>query len=99
VLPGLPSNEKNSFDHHNSYNKGPNLALFSFTESPSNSLPTIKFSKNHITFSYHNNMPKTAKAKIWPLRTLGVKVGVAEQLMLQLGADTLLRGLHVRVLL
>jgi hypothetical protein len=44
-------------------------------------------------------MPKTAKAKIWPLRTLGVKVGVAEQLMLQLGADTLLRGLHVRVLL
>jgi hypothetical protein len=26
VLPGLPSNEKNSFDHHNSYNKGPNLA-------------------------------------------------------------------------
>jgi hypothetical protein len=24
VLPGLPSNEKNSSDHHNSYNKGPN---------------------------------------------------------------------------
>jgi hypothetical protein len=73
VLPGLPSNEKNYFDHHNSYNKGPNLAFFSFTESPSNSLPTIKFPKNHITSSYHNNMPKTAKAKIWPLRTLGVK--------------------------
>jgi hypothetical protein len=26
VLPTLPSNEKNSFDHHNSYNKAPNLA-------------------------------------------------------------------------
>jgi hypothetical protein len=26
VLPALPSNNKNSFDHHNSYNKGPNLA-------------------------------------------------------------------------
>jgi hypothetical protein len=31
VLPGLPSNEKNSSHHHNSYNKGPNLAFFSFT--------------------------------------------------------------------
>jgi hypothetical protein len=72
VLLGLPSNEKNPFDHHNSYNKGPNLAFFSFTESPSNSLPTIKFPKNHITSSYHNNMPKIAEAKIWPLRTLGV---------------------------
>jgi hypothetical protein len=38
VLPGLPSNEKNSSDHHNSYNKDPNLAFFSFTESPSNFL-------------------------------------------------------------
>jgi hypothetical protein len=75
-MPRLPSNEKNSSDHHNSYNKGPNLAFFSFTESPSNSLPTIKFPKNHITSSYHSNMPKTAKAKIWPLGTLGVKVDV-----------------------
>jgi hypothetical protein len=73
VLPDLPSNENNSFDHHNSYNKGPNLAFFSFTKSPSNSLPTIKFPKNHITSSYLSNMPKTTKAKIWPLRTLGVK--------------------------
>jgi hypothetical protein len=73
VLPGLPSNEKKSSDHHNSYNKGPNLAFFSFTESPSNSLPTIKFPKNHITSSYHSNMPEIAKAKIWPLGTLGVK--------------------------
>jgi hypothetical protein len=45
VLPGLPSNEKNSYDHHNSYNKGPNLALFSFTESPSNSPRTINSQK------------------------------------------------------
>jgi hypothetical protein len=73
VLPRLPSNENNSSDHHNSYNKGPNLVFFSFTKSPSNSLPTIKFPTNHITSSYHNNMPKTSKAKIWPLRTLGVK--------------------------
>jgi hypothetical protein len=36
-------------------------------ESPSNSLLTIKFPKNHITSSYHSNMPKIAKAKIWPL--------------------------------
>jgi hypothetical protein len=36
---------------HYSYNKGPNLAFFSFTESPSNSLPTIKFPKNNITSS------------------------------------------------
>jgi hypothetical protein len=57
----LPLNEKNSYDHHNSYNKGPNLAFFSFTESPSNSLLTIKFPKNH------GNMPKTAMAKIWSL--------------------------------
>jgi hypothetical protein len=67
VLPALPSNEKTSFDHHNSYNKGPNLAFFSFTKSPSNSLLTIKFPKNHFTSSYHSNMPKTAMAKTWPL--------------------------------
>jgi hypothetical protein len=33
VLPGLPSNEKNSFDHHHSYNKGPNLACNGLLES------------------------------------------------------------------
>jgi hypothetical protein len=72
VLPGLPSNEKNSCDHHNSYNKGPSLALFSFTESPSNSLPTIKFPKNYIT-SYHRNLPKIANAIFVHQRALGVK--------------------------
>jgi hypothetical protein len=51
VLPALPSNKKNSYDYHNSYNKGPNLTFFSFTKSPSNSLPTIKFPKNRITSS------------------------------------------------
>jgi hypothetical protein len=51
ALPALSSNEKNSSDYYNSYNKGPNLAFFSFTESPSNSLLTIKFPKTHITSS------------------------------------------------
>jgi hypothetical protein len=74
VLPRLPSNEKNSSDHHNSYNKGPNLASFSFTESPSNSLLTIKFPKNHITSSYHRYLPKTANDIFVRQRALGVKV-------------------------
>jgi hypothetical protein len=52
------SNEKNSSNRHNSYNKGPNLAFFSFTESPSNTLLTIKFPKTHITSSSYSNMPK-----------------------------------------
>jgi hypothetical protein len=69
VLPVLPSNEKHSYDHHTSYNKGPNLAFFSFTESPFNSLFTVKFPKNHITSSYYNNMPKIAMSKIWPLKS------------------------------
>jgi hypothetical protein len=73
VLPGLPSNGKNSSDHHNSYNKGPNLAFFSITESPFNSLLTIKFPKNHITSSYHKNLPKIAKAIFGHQRALGVK--------------------------
>jgi hypothetical protein len=63
VMPGLPSNENNSSDHHNSYNKGPNLAFFSFTESPSNSLVTIKFPKNHITSSYYSNMLQNNKGQ------------------------------------
>jgi hypothetical protein len=62
VLLALSSNEKNSSNHHNSYNKDLNLVFFSFTESPSNSLLTIKFWKNHITSSYHSNMPKKAMA-------------------------------------
>jgi hypothetical protein len=33
VLPTMPSNASN---HHNSYNKGPNLVIFNFTGSPSN---------------------------------------------------------------
>jgi hypothetical protein len=76
VLPALPSNEKNSFDHHNSYNKGPNLAFFSFMESPSNSLFTIKFPKNHIASSYYRNLPKTSKAIFGHQRALGVNLDV-----------------------
>jgi hypothetical protein len=63
----LPSNEKNSYDHHNSYNKGPNLAFFSFMESPFNSLLTIKFPKTNISSSSYNNMPKTAMTEIQSL--------------------------------
>jgi hypothetical protein len=69
VLPAQPSNEKNSSDHHNSYNKDQDLAFFNFTESPSNFLLTIKFPKNHITSSYHRNLPKTVMAKNWPLKS------------------------------
>jgi hypothetical protein len=74
VLPVLPANEKNSSDHHNSYNKGPNLAFFSFTESPSNFLLTIKFPKNHITFSYPRYLSKTTNAIFVNQRALGVKI-------------------------
>jgi hypothetical protein len=74
VLPALLLNEKNSFDHHNSYNKGPNLAFFSFTESPSNSLLTIKFPKNHITSSYHRNLPKIEKAIFGHQTALGINL-------------------------
>jgi hypothetical protein len=63
----LPSNEKNSFDHHNSYSKGPNLAFFSFMENPFNSLLTIKFPKTHITSSSYSNMSKTTMTKIQSL--------------------------------
>jgi hypothetical protein len=63
VLHALPSNEKNSFDHHNSYNNDLNLVFFSFMESPTNSLLTIKFPKNHITSSYHNNMSQNNKGQ------------------------------------
>jgi hypothetical protein len=71
ALAALPSNEKNSSDYHNSYNKGPNLAFFSFTESPSNSLLTMKFPKTHITSSSYSNMPKTAMTKIQSLLGFG----------------------------
>jgi hypothetical protein len=67
ALPALPSNEKNSSDHHSSYNKGPNLAFFSFTESPFNSLFTIKFPKTHITSSSYSSMPKTTMTEIQSL--------------------------------
>jgi hypothetical protein len=49
VLPASPSNKKNSFDHHNSYNKGLNLACNGLLESPLNFPSTKKVSKNPIT--------------------------------------------------
>jgi hypothetical protein len=67
ALPSLPSNEKNSSDHHNSYNKCPILEFFSFMESPFNSLLTIKFPKTHITTSSYSNMPKIAMIEIQSL--------------------------------
>jgi hypothetical protein len=73
ALPALPSNEKNSSDYHNSYNKGPILEFFSFMESPFNSLLTIKFPKTHITTSSYNNMPKTTMTEIQSFWALGVK--------------------------
>jgi hypothetical protein len=45
VLPALPSNEKNSFDYHNSYNKGPNLVCNGLLENPLNSPSTNKVKK------------------------------------------------------
>jgi hypothetical protein len=62
VLPTSPSNEKSSSDHHNSYNKSPILAFFSFLENPSTSVLTIKYPKNHIAFSYYSKQPKSTKA-------------------------------------
>jgi hypothetical protein len=42
-------------------------------KSPFNSLFTIEFPKNHITSSYHRNLPKTAKTIFGHQRALGVK--------------------------
>jgi hypothetical protein len=61
LLPGLPSNEKNSSDHHNSYNKDPNLVnkyseepIYIFTDSL-NSLYLINTQIKHPTL--HTNHP------------------------------------------
>jgi hypothetical protein len=69
VLPGLPSNEKNSFDHHNSYNKGPNLACNGLLESPLNSSSTKKISKNQMTNWDRGCVPKVPKFHIWKSRS------------------------------
>jgi hypothetical protein len=71
VLPTLPSNEKNSFDHHNSYNKGPILACNGLLESPSNFPSTKKVLKNPITNWNHGCMPKIPKIHV--CIPLGVK--------------------------
>jgi hypothetical protein len=59
VLPALPSNEKNSFDHHNSYNTGQNLVYNGLLESPLNFASTKKVSKNPITNWNRGCVPKS----------------------------------------
>ena len=65
VVPALPSNNKNSFDHHNSYNKGPNLACNGLLESPLNFPSTKKVSKHPITNYNYSFVPKILKFHIW----------------------------------
>jgi hypothetical protein len=65
VLPALPSNKKNSFDHHNFYNKGPNLARNGLLESPLNFPSIKKVSKNPITKWNRSCVPKILKFHIW----------------------------------
>jgi hypothetical protein len=72
VLPGLPSNEKNSSDHHKSYNKGPNLACNGLFESPFKSPSTEKVSKNPPTNWNHSSVPRPPKFHIWSHGPLGV---------------------------
>ena len=73
VLPRLPSNEKNSSDHHNSYNKDPNLVFFSFTESSSNSLPTIKIPKKSYHIFLLEQHAQNKRPKFGLGRTLGIR--------------------------
>jgi hypothetical protein len=79
VLPGLPSNEKNSSDHHNSYNKGPNLACNGLLESPLNFPSTKKVSKNPMTNWYRGCMPKVLNFIYGSHSPLGVKCIAALQ--------------------
>jgi hypothetical protein len=67
VLPGLPSNEKNLSDHHNSY--GPNLACDGLLESPLNFPSTKKVSKYPMTNWNRGCMPKVPKFHIWNLQS------------------------------
>jgi hypothetical protein len=69
VLPALPSNEKNSFDHHNSYIEGPNLAYNGLFENPFKSPTTKKVSKNPPTYWNHSNVPRPSKFHIWKSRS------------------------------
>jgi hypothetical protein len=73
VLPALPSNEKNSFDHHNSYNKGPNLARNGLLESPLNFPSTKKVSKNPSTNWNRSCVPKSLNSIYGTHSPLGVK--------------------------
>jgi hypothetical protein len=59
VMPALPTNEENSFDHHNSYNKGPNVACNGLFENFLNFPSTKKVLKNPITNWNCGCIPKT----------------------------------------
>jgi hypothetical protein len=74
VLPALPSNEKNSFDHHNSYNKGPNLAFFSFTEALLIPYLHKKIQKINIHHHLKPSCPKQQWPKFGHCGPLGVKI-------------------------
>jgi hypothetical protein len=69
VLPRLPLNEKNSSDHHNSYNKGSNLAYNGLLESPLSFPSTKKVSGNPMTNWDHRCVPKVPKFHIWKSRS------------------------------
>jgi hypothetical protein len=69
VLPALPSNEKNSFDHHNSYNEGLDLACNGLLESPLNFPSTKKVSKIQFTNWNSGCVPKIPKFHIWNSRS------------------------------
>jgi hypothetical protein len=65
VLPAMPLNETNSFDHHNYYNKGPNLVCNGLLESPLNFPSTKKVSKNQIINWNRSCVPKILKFHLW----------------------------------
>jgi hypothetical protein len=73
VLPSLPSNEKNSSNHHNSYNKGPSLACNGLLESPLNFPSTKKVSKIQLQIGIVIACPKSLNSIYGTHSPLGVK--------------------------
>ena len=74
MLPKLPSNEMNFANHHNSYNKGQNLACNGLLESPLNFPSPKKVSKNAMTNWDRGCVPKVPKFHIWSHSPLGVNL-------------------------
>jgi hypothetical protein len=73
VLLALPSNKKNSFDHHNSYNKGPYLTCNGLLESPLNFPFTRKVSKIQLQIGIMVMCPKPLNPIYGTHSLLGVK--------------------------